>query len=192
MVRRPPYRATEFSWQCCAEAVAMRCSELFRSALRRANSAAAHRGGLPHWFGSLRRRAWRNCRPRGRFIPHATGEERILARHGRQNARFAIEQRLADRASQEKTHRHARCDCHAGRSTLECGRRQSHHGRGHSWGRCEVFDRGAMQKSEYRRFNVRRRPAERRLCGHARDVLSRRCTRYCPSHRRRCRSALAP
>ena len=52
-----------------------------------------------------------------RFIPHATGEERIWLDMAAKNARFAIEQRLADRASQEKNSPPCKMRLHAGRST---------------------------------------------------------------------------
>jgi excinuclease ABC subunit C len=89
-----------------------------------------------------------------RFIVEPQGEERIWLQMSAKNARFAIDQRLADRASQEKKLT-AMQDALGmqGVQRIECF--DISHTMGEATvASCVVFDRGAMQKGEYRRFNI--------------------------------------
>ncbi|MBL8520704.1 MAG: excinuclease ABC subunit UvrC [Betaproteobacteria bacterium] len=108
-----------------------------------------------------------------RFIDHPAGEERVWLDMAAKNARFAIEQRLADRASQEK--KLTAMQDALGMPALqrvECF--DISHTMGEATvGSCVVFDRGAMQKGEYRRFNVQGITAGDDYAA-MRDVLSRR------------------
>jgi excinuclease ABC subunit C len=89
-----------------------------------------------------------------KFVVNPQGEERIWLDMVAKNARFAIEQRLADRASQEK--RLTAMQDALGLSNVQ---RIECFDISHTMGEattasCVVFDRGAMQKGEYRRFNI--------------------------------------
>jgi excinuclease ABC subunit C len=89
-----------------------------------------------------------------RFVKAPLGEERIWLDMAVKNARFAIDQRLADRASQER-----RLTAMQDALGLAQVRRIECFDISHTMGEattasCVVFDRGAMQKAEYRRFNI--------------------------------------
>lgn len=89
-----------------------------------------------------------------RVVTHPSGEGKVWMGMAVKNARFAIEQRLADKASQEKkltAMQEAlgivplqRVECFDISHTMGEATVAS----------CVVFDRGAMQSSEYRRFNI--------------------------------------
>ncbi len=110
-----------------------------------------------------------------RFVTNATGEERIWLEMAAKNARFAIEQRLADRASQEKKLT-AMQDALGMPAVQRVECFDISHTMGEATvGSCVVFDRGAMQKGEYRRFNVQGVTAGDDYAA-MRDVLTRRYT----------------
>ena len=89
-----------------------------------------------------------------RVVTHPSGEGKVWMGMAVKNARFAIEQRLADKVSQEKkltAMQEAlgivplqRVECFDISHTMGEATVAS----------CVVFDRGAMQSSEYRRFNI--------------------------------------
>ena len=89
-----------------------------------------------------------------RVVTRPSGEGKLWMGMAMKNARFAIEQRLADRASQEKKllamqealgiEQIQRVECFDISHTMGEATVAS----------CVVFDRGAMQTSEYRRFNI--------------------------------------
>ena len=89
-----------------------------------------------------------------RVVTHPSGEGRVWMAMAAKNASFAIEQRLADKASQEK--KLIAMQEALGMDSLQ---RVECFDISHTMGEatvasCVVFDRGAMQSSEYRRFNV--------------------------------------
>ncbi len=89
-----------------------------------------------------------------RVVTHPSGEGRVWMAMAAKNASFAIEQRLADKASQEKKliamqevlgmEHLQRVECFDISHTMGEATVAS----------CVVFDRGAMQSSEYRRYNI--------------------------------------
>ncbi|HEX4858881.1 MAG TPA: excinuclease ABC subunit UvrC [Usitatibacteraceae bacterium] len=89
-----------------------------------------------------------------RLVARPQGEARVWHEMAAKNARFAIDQRLADRASQEK-----KLTAMQDALGLPAMRRVECFDVSHTMGEatvasCVVFDHGAMQKSEYRRFNI--------------------------------------
>ncbi|MEO8104513.1 MAG: excinuclease ABC subunit UvrC, partial [Betaproteobacteria bacterium] len=89
-----------------------------------------------------------------RVVTHPSGEGKVWMGMAVKNARFAIEQRLADKFSQEKKlaamHEALGMDQV---QRIECF--DISHTMGEATvASCVVFDRGAMQSSEYRRFNI--------------------------------------
>ena len=89
-----------------------------------------------------------------RVVTRPSGEGKVWMGMAMKNARFAIEQRLADRASQEK-----KLTAMQEALGLEQLQRVECFDISHTMGEatvasCVVFDRGAMQSSEYRRFNI--------------------------------------
>ena len=89
-----------------------------------------------------------------RVVTHPSGEGKIWMAMAIKNARFGIEQRLADKASQEK-----KLTAMQEALGLEQIQRIECFDISHTMGEatvasCVVFDRGAMQSSEYRRYNI--------------------------------------
>lgn len=89
-----------------------------------------------------------------RLTTKPTGEARVWCGMAARNAKFAIEQRLADRASQENKLAAIRAALHLSEvERIECF--DISHTMGEATvASCVVFDRGAMQPGEYRRFNI--------------------------------------
>ena len=89
-----------------------------------------------------------------RVVTHPSGEGKVWMAMAAKNASFAIEQRLADKATQEKkllAMQEALGMDHLQR--VECF--DISHTMGEATvASCVVFDRGAMQSSEYRRYNI--------------------------------------
>jgi excinuclease ABC subunit C len=89
-----------------------------------------------------------------KVVTHPQGESRTWMAMAMKNAQYALERQLADRASQDKklaTMREA--------LNLENIERVECFDISHTMGEatvasCVVFDRGAMQSSEYRRYNI--------------------------------------
>ncbi|MBL8525855.1 MAG: excinuclease ABC subunit UvrC [Betaproteobacteria bacterium] len=89
-----------------------------------------------------------------KVVTRPSGEGKVWMGMAVKNARFAIEQRLADRASQEK-----KLSAMQEALGLDQLQRVECFDISHTMGEatvasCVVFDRGAMQSSEYRRFNI--------------------------------------
>ena len=89
-----------------------------------------------------------------RVVTHPSGEGRVWMAMAAKNASFAIEQRLADKASQEK-----KLIAMQEALGMEHLQRVECFDISHTMGEatvasCVVFDRGAMQSSEYRRYNI--------------------------------------
>jgi excinuclease ABC subunit C len=89
-----------------------------------------------------------------KLINHPSGEGRIWMSMALKNARFAIEQRLSDQATQDK-----KLFMMRDALGLETVSRIECFDISHTMGEatvasCVVFDRGSMQSSEYRRFNI--------------------------------------
>jgi len=108
---------------------------------------------------------------------HPGGERRVWLEMAAQNAALAVGQRLAQKATQDErlaALQHA-LDLPSDVQRIECFD-VSHTMGERAVASCVVFDRGAMQNSEYRRFNV---APERGGDDYAamREALGRRCTR---------------
>src|SRR6185369_1234928 len=91
-----------------------------------------------------------------KFVPRPIGEARTWLDMARQNASLALGQRLSAQATQEvriaALQEFLGADAPLGR--IECF--DISHTMGEATvGSCVVYDRGAMQSSEYRRFNIR-------------------------------------
>ncbi len=89
-----------------------------------------------------------------RVVTHPSGEGKVWMGMAVKNARFAIEQRMADRASQEK-----KLTAMQEALGMEQVQRVECFDISHTMGEatvasCVVFDRGAMQSAEYRRYNI--------------------------------------
>ena len=89
-----------------------------------------------------------------RVVTHPSGEGKVWMGMAVKNARFAIEQRLADKSSQEK-----KLTAMQEALGMEQIQRVECFDISHTMGEatvasCVVFDRGAMQSSEYRRYNI--------------------------------------
>lgn len=89
-----------------------------------------------------------------RVVTHPSGEGKVWMGMAAKNARFGIEQRLADSASQEK-----KLSALQVALGLDQVQRIECFDISHTMGEatvasCVVFDHGAMQSSEYRRFNI--------------------------------------
>jgi excinuclease ABC subunit C len=102
------------------------------------------------WEESLSETASRQVR----IVTHPSGEGKVWMGMAIKNACFAIEQRLADKASQEK--KLAAMQVALGMDQVQ---RVECFDISHTMGEatvasCVVFDRGAMQSSEYRRYNI--------------------------------------
>ncbi len=102
------------------------------------------------WEASLGEIAGRQVR----VVTHPQGEGKVWAAMAAKNARFALEQRLADRASQEK-----KLTAMQEALGLPQAQRIECFDISHTMGEatvasCVVFDHGAMQSAEYRRFNI--------------------------------------
>ena len=102
------------------------------------------------WEDTLSETASRHVR----VVTHPSGEGKVWMGMAAKNARFAIEQHLADKASQEK-----KLIAMQEALGMEQLQRVECFDISHTMGEatvasCVVFDRGAMQSSEYRRFNI--------------------------------------
>ncbi len=102
------------------------------------------------WEETLSETAARNVR----VVTHPSGEGKVWMSMAVKNARFGIEQRLADKATQEK-----KLIAMQEALGLEQVQRIECFDISHTMGEatvasCVVFDRGAMQSSEYRRYNI--------------------------------------
>ncbi|MEP7155485.1 MAG: excinuclease ABC subunit UvrC [Betaproteobacteria bacterium] len=102
------------------------------------------------WEETLTEMAERNVR----VVTRPSGEGKTWMAMALKNAQFGIEQRLADRASQEK-----KLTCMQEALGLDQIQRIECFDISHTMGEatvasCVVFDRGAMQNSEYRRYNI--------------------------------------
>ena len=89
-----------------------------------------------------------------RVVTHPSGEGKVWMGMAAKNASFAIEQRLADKASQE-----IKLTAMQAALGMEQIQRVECFDISHTMGEatvasCVVFDRGAMQSSEYRRYNI--------------------------------------
>ncbi len=88
------------------------------------------------------------------IVTHPSGEGKVWMAMAAKNARFAIEQRVAERASQEK-----RLALMQDALDMEGLQRVECFDISHTQGEatvasCVVFDRGAMQPSQYRLYNI--------------------------------------
>ena len=88
------------------------------------------------------------------IVTHPSGEGKVWMAMAAKNARFAIEQRVAERASQEK-----RLALMQDALAMEGLQRVECFDISHTQGEatvasCVVFDRGAMQPSQYRLYNI--------------------------------------
>ena len=89
-----------------------------------------------------------------KVVTHPSGDGKVWMAMAVKNARFAVEQRLADKASQEK-----KLTAMQESLGMDQVQRVECFDISHTMGEatvasCVVFDRGAMQSSEYRRYNI--------------------------------------
>ncbi|MDQ6620980.1 MAG: excinuclease ABC subunit UvrC [Pseudomonadota bacterium] len=114
---------------------------------------------------------------RVQIVGNPGGERRVWFSMATQNAEFAIRQKLAQKATQEDrlASLQAALGLPPSAQRIECFD-VSHTMGERAVASCVIFDRHAMQTSEYRRFNVRPAAAGDDYAA-MREALSRRCAR---------------